>query len=151
MVRCSEPEERCFIDAYLRKLPPTLHKRNRLPIPSCSKAPRGLFVQQRVPGIFTGSSISPSPWLRECSDRYAFRAGRNFTFILSIIANGADYIFIFSIVYFLLLDRFIDSARDTKPCMFSDFRCFPSKMSKQIFLKLRKLFSLEETKGYFSK
>jgi hypothetical protein len=77
MVRCSEPKERCFIDAYLRKLPPTLHKRNRLPIPSCSKAPRGLFVQQRVPGIFTGSSISPSPWLRECSDRYAFRAGRN--------------------------------------------------------------------------
>jgi hypothetical protein len=77
MVRFSEPEERCFIDAYFRKLPPTLHKRNRLPIPSCSKAPRGLFVQQRVPGIFTGSSISPSPWLRECSDRYAFRAGRN--------------------------------------------------------------------------
>ena len=46
-------------------------------MPSYSKAPRGLFVQQRVTGIFTGSSISPSLRLRECSSRYAFRAGRN--------------------------------------------------------------------------
>ena len=46
-------------------------------MPSCSEAPRGLFVQQRVTGIFTGSSISPSSWLRERSSRYAFRAGRN--------------------------------------------------------------------------
>ena len=42
-----------------------------------SKAPRGLSVQQQVTGILTGSSISPSSWLRERSSRYTFRAGRN--------------------------------------------------------------------------
>ena len=46
-------------------------------MPRCSEAPRGLFVQQRLTGIFTGSSISPSSLLRECSSRYEFRAGRN--------------------------------------------------------------------------
>ena len=46
-------------------------------MPSCSKAPRGLFVLPRVTRIFTGPAISPSPSLRQCSSRYAFRAGRN--------------------------------------------------------------------------
>jgi len=46
-------------------------------MPSYSKASRGLFVQLRVTGIFTGSVISPSPSLREFSSRYAIRAGRN--------------------------------------------------------------------------
>ena len=44
---------------------------------SCSKAPRGLFVLLRVHGIFTATSISPGPSLRQCSSCYAFRAGRN--------------------------------------------------------------------------
>ena len=48
-------------------------------MPSCSKAPRGLFVQQRVTGIFTGNSTSPRSWSRQCSSRYAFRAGRQLT------------------------------------------------------------------------
>src|SRR5436190_1573925 len=45
--------------------------------PSCSKAPRGLFVLSWVTRIFTGTSISPSPLSRQCSSRYSFRAGRN--------------------------------------------------------------------------
>src|SRR5947199_6356033 len=45
--------------------------------PSCSKAPRGLFVLSWVIRIFTGTSISPSPLSTQCSSRYSFRAGRN--------------------------------------------------------------------------
>ena len=45
--------------------------------PSCSKAPRGLFVLSWVTRIFTGTAISPSPLSRQCSSRYSLRAGRN--------------------------------------------------------------------------
>ena len=58
-------------------LPPILRITNYDSMPSCSKAPRGLFVLPRVTRIFTGPAISPSPSLRQCSSRYAFRAGRN--------------------------------------------------------------------------
>ena len=61
----------------LRSLPPILHKLKLEPMSSCSKAPRGLFVLLRVTRIFTGPAISPSPSLRQCSSRYAIRAGRN--------------------------------------------------------------------------
>ena len=61
----------------LRRLPPILHIVNLRPTPSYSKAPRGLFVLLRVTRIFTGPAISPSPSLRQCPSRYAFRAGRN--------------------------------------------------------------------------
>ena len=44
---------------------------------SCSKGSRGLFVPLRVPGIFTGTTISPRSRLRQCPDRYTIRAGRN--------------------------------------------------------------------------
>ena len=46
-------------------------------MPGYSKAPRGLFVLVRVNGIFTTSSISPGPPLRQRSTCYSFRAGRN--------------------------------------------------------------------------
>jgi len=59
------------------KLPRTLHIVISNPMTNCSKAPRGLFVLLRVAGIFTGSVISPSPSLRQFSDRYAIRAGQN--------------------------------------------------------------------------
>ena len=62
----------------LHRLPPILHKLSPNSIPSCSKAPRGLFVLLRVHGIFTATSISPGPSLRQCPTRYAIRAGRNF-------------------------------------------------------------------------
>ena len=46
-------------------------------MPSCSKAPLGLFVLLRVTRIFTGTAISPGPPPRQWPDRYAFHAGRN--------------------------------------------------------------------------
>ena len=58
-------------------LPPILNRRNSNPITSCSKASRGLFVQLWVSSIFTRPAISPSPSLRQFSNRYAIRAGRN--------------------------------------------------------------------------
>ena len=61
----------------LRSLPPILHILKLEPMPSCSIAPRGLFVLLRVTRIFTGHAISPSPPSRQCPSRYAFRAGRN--------------------------------------------------------------------------
>ncbi len=61
---------------------------------SCSKAPRGLFVLARVTRIFTGTSISPSPSLRQRSDRYSIRAGRNlpdkeFRYLRTVIVTAA--------------------------------------------------------------
>ena len=66
----------------------------RPPAPSCSKAPRGLFVRLRVGRIFTASSISPSPSLRQRPDRYAIRAGRNlpdkeFRYLRTVIVTAA--------------------------------------------------------------
>ena len=65
------------LTSKLQSLPPILHNLNHVPMSSCSKAPRGLFVLPRVTRIFTGPAISPSPSLRQCSSRYAIRAGRN--------------------------------------------------------------------------
>ena len=61
---------------------------------SYSKAPRGLFVLLRVTRIFTRTSISPGPSLRQCSTRYAFRAGRNlpdkeFRYLRTVIVTAA--------------------------------------------------------------
>src|SRR5699024_8249608 len=61
---------------YLRLLP-ILYKLYRISISDYSKAPRGLSVLSRVTCIFTGTMISPSLSLRQCPNRYAFRAGRN--------------------------------------------------------------------------
>jgi len=69
----------------LHRLPPILHKLSPNSIPSCSKAPRGLFVLLRVHGIFTATSISPGPSLRQRPARYAIRAGRNFAPPLSFL------------------------------------------------------------------
>jgi hypothetical protein len=61
---------------------------------SCSKAPRGLFVLLWGTRIFTGTSISPSPSLRQCPDRYTIRAGRNlpdkeFRYLRTVIVTAA--------------------------------------------------------------
>ena len=61
----------------LQSLPPILRIIEPSPTTGYSKAPRGLFVLPRVGRIFTASSISPSPSLRQRSSRYAIRAGRN--------------------------------------------------------------------------
>ena len=80
----------------LPSLPPILYINNQNPISGYSKAPWGLSVLSQVTGIFTGISISPSPLLRQCPDRYAFRAGRNlpdkeFRYLRTVIVTAAVY------------------------------------------------------------
>jgi hypothetical protein len=88
---CSPPRRP---QATAPRLPPILRRRGLAPRPGCSKAPRGLFVLSRVTRIFTGTSISPSPPSRQCSSRYAFRAGRNlpdkeFRYLRTVIVTAA--------------------------------------------------------------
>jgi hypothetical protein len=49
----------------LHCLPPMLHMPCPNPMLGCSKASRGLSVPMRVAGVFTGTTISPSPWPRQ--------------------------------------------------------------------------------------
>ena len=77
-------------------LPPILYRQYRSPISGYSKAPRGLSVLPQVTRIFTGTTISPSPSLRQCPSRYAFRAGRNlpdkeFRYLRTVIVTAAVY------------------------------------------------------------
>ena len=79
---------------WSHSLPPILYIVYRIPISSYSKAPRGLSVQSRVTCIFTGIKISPSLWLRQYPDRYAFRAGQNlpdkeFRYLRTVIVTAA--------------------------------------------------------------
>ena len=80
----------------LLSLPPILHTLGPKPASSYSKGSRGLFVPLRVIGIFTDTSISPSLFLRQYPDRYAFRAGRNlpdkeFRYLRTVIVTAAVY------------------------------------------------------------
>ena len=75
-------------------LPAILHKCTLKSMSSCSKAPRGLFVLLRVTSIFTRTSISPSPSLRQYTSHYAIRAGRNlpdkeFRYLRTVIVTAA--------------------------------------------------------------
>lgn len=77
-------------------LPPILHVTCPEAMLSCSKGSRGLFVPQRVTGIFTDTTISPSSWLRQCPDRCTIRAGRNlpdkeFRYLRTVIVTAAVY------------------------------------------------------------
>ena len=78
----------------LLSLPPILYINYRNPISGYSKALRGLSVQSRVMGIFTHTSISPGPLLRQRSNRYTIRAGRNlpdkeFRYLRTVIVTAA--------------------------------------------------------------
>ena len=80
----------------LQSLLPILHITCSKSILSYSKGARGLFVPQRVIGIFTDTTISPSSWLRQCPDRYTIRAGRNlpdkeFRYLRTVIVTAAVY------------------------------------------------------------
>ena len=80
----------------LRSLPPILHMIYPKSILSCSEGSRGLFVPQRVIGIFTDTTISPNSWLRQCPDRCTIRAGRNlpdkeFRYLRTVIVTAAVY------------------------------------------------------------
>ena len=77
-------------------LPPILHMPTQNPMSSYSEGARGLSVQMWVIGIFTDTTISPSPWMRQCSDRYTIRAGRNlpdkeFRYLRTVIVTAAVY------------------------------------------------------------
>ena len=78
----------------LQSLPPILRIPGPPSTPSYSKAPRGLFVLQRVTSIFTGPAISLSPPSRQCPTRDTFRAGRNlpdkeFRYLRTVIVTAA--------------------------------------------------------------
>ena len=78
----------------LPSLPPILYMKCRDPILSYSKALRGLSVQSRVICIFTYTTISPGPLLRQRPNRYAIRAGRNlpdkeFRYLRTVIVTAA--------------------------------------------------------------
>ena len=80
----------------LLSLPPILYRLCQNPMSGCSKAPWGLSVQSQVTCIFTGISISPGPSLRQCPNRYTFRAGRNlpdkeFRYLRTVIVTAAVY------------------------------------------------------------
>lgn len=78
------------------RLPPMLHSEVQRPMASYSKGARGLFVLSRGLGILTETAISPSTWSRQCSSRYAIRAGRNlpdkeFRYLRTVIVTAAVY------------------------------------------------------------
>ena len=80
----------------LQRLPPILYAPYQMPMPSCSKGSRGLSVLPRVVRIFTNSTISPGPRLRQRPNRYAIRAGRNlpdkeFRYLRTVIVTAAVY------------------------------------------------------------
>src|SRR5437660_388469 len=82
--------------SLVHSLPPILDKMSQTPISSCSKGSRGLSVFLRVIGIFTDTTISPSPSLRQRPSRYAIRAGRNlpdkeFRYLRTVIVTAAVY------------------------------------------------------------
>ena len=79
---------------WLQCLPPILYRPKQNSISSCSKGARGLSVLLRVTSIFTGITTSPGPPSRQCSDRYAIRAGRNlpdkeFRYLRTVIVTAA--------------------------------------------------------------
>ena len=84
------------LTSHLLSLPPILYMYCLNSMLSYSKAPWGLSVLSQVPGIFTGTTISPSLLLRQCPNRYAFRAGRNlpdkeFRYLRTVIVTAAVY------------------------------------------------------------
>ena len=87
------PKKLAFL---ILRLPPILYIIYQNSMSGCSKAPWGLSVQSRVTCIFTGTSISPGPSLRQCPNRYTFRAGRNlpdkeFRYLRTVIVTAAVY------------------------------------------------------------
>src|SRR3954466_9187941 len=81
---------------WLHSLPPILDNVSQTPTSSCSKGARGLSVQPRVLGIFTETTVSPDPSLRQRPSRYAIRAGRNlpdkeFRYLRTVIVTAAVY------------------------------------------------------------
>jgi len=62
---------------WFQRLPAMLHIPSQTTVSEYSKGSQGLSVLLRVSGIFTGATTSPRSTLRQRSDRYTIRAGRN--------------------------------------------------------------------------
>ena len=82
------------LTSILQRLPPILCSHYLISISTYSKAPWGLSVLLLVTCIFTGIKISPSLWLRQYPNHYAFRAGQNlpdkeFRYLWTIIVIAA--------------------------------------------------------------
>ena len=80
----------------VHSLPPILSEIFRTPISSCSKGSRGLSVFPREHSIFTVTTISLRPSLRQEPNRYAIHAGRNlpdkeFRYLRTVIVTAAVY------------------------------------------------------------
>ena len=79
-----------------QSLPPILRIFIQVAVSSYSKGPRGLSVLPRVGGIFTSTTISLDPSLRQLPSRYTIRAGRNlpdkeFRYLRTVIVTAAVY------------------------------------------------------------
>jgi hypothetical protein len=82
--------------AWVHSLPPILRIRRQHSLLRCSKGARGLFVLRRATGVFTGTTNSQCSTLRQRSNRYAIRAGRNlpdkeFRYLRTVIVTAAVY------------------------------------------------------------
>ncbi len=80
----------------LQSLPPILHIMYTMSMLSYSKGSWGLSVPLRVSGIFTATTVSPSPSLRQRPNCYTIRAGRNlpdkeFRYLRTVIVTAAVY------------------------------------------------------------
>ena len=123
----------------LLSLPATLHRSRPNAIASYSKAPRGLFVLLRVTRIFTRTSISPGPSLRQYSTRYAFRAGRNlpdkeFRYLRTVIVTAAVHRGFSSVLAHVSLTfrHWAGFSPYTSPCGFAE-TCVFGKQSAEPF------------------
>ena len=77
-------------------LPPILHMNIQATVSSCSKGARGLSVFPAVGGIFTSTTISLDPSLRQLPSRYAIHAGqyltdKEFRYLRTVIVTAAVY------------------------------------------------------------
>ena len=81
---------------FLLRLPPILCMQYQISVSGYSKAPWGLSVLPRLTGVLTGTTISLDLSLRQRSNRYAIRAGRNlpdkeFRYLRTVIVTAAVY------------------------------------------------------------
>ena len=77
-----------------QSLPTILYTHCQNPMPSYSKAPRGLSVLLQVTGIFTGITTSPGLQPRQLPNHFTIRAGRNlpdkeFRYLRTVIVTAA--------------------------------------------------------------
>ena len=89
----------------LHSLPPILYNYFQNSISGYSKALRGLSVQSRIIRIFTYTTISPGPLLRQCPSRYAIHAGQNlpdkeFRYLRTVIVTAAVHWGLSSMLWF---------------------------------------------------